>query len=88
MEQRKSPNEMIEQALLQARSFLRAPSVPTEVEEKLRGVLQSAFSRMDVVSREEFDTQSAILARSRSKIEALEKELETIREQISELEKT
>ena len=35
--------------------------------------MSSALARMDVVTREEFDVQSAVLARTREKLEALER---------------
>lgn len=51
-----------------------------ELERNVRAVLQQGLSRMDLVSREEFEVQQAVLARSRAKLEALEK-------QVAELEK-
>ena len=41
-------------------------------EAKVKQVLQSQLSRMDFVSREEFDVQSQVLIRTREKLEALE----------------
>lgn len=43
-----------------------------ELHRNIGVVLQQAFSRMDLVSREEFDTQSEVLARTRAKLEQLE----------------
>lgn len=43
-----------------------------EVEQKFREILQSAFTRMDLITREEFDVQTKVLARTREKLEALE----------------
>ncbi len=60
------------------------PSLQTmkkDVEKNLHGVLQSTFAKLDLVTREEFDTQTKVLARSRKRIEMLEakiKELEKI----------
>ena len=34
--------------------------------------MQSGFSKLDLVSREEFDSQMAVLARTRARLEALE----------------
>ena len=51
-----------------------------DIEKNFHGVLQGAFSKLDLVTREEFDAQAKVLARSRKKIEALE-------EKIRELEK-
>lgn len=49
--------------------------VQRDVEKNLRTVLSSVFAKMDLVTREEFDVQAAVLARSRAKLEALEKRL-------------
>lgn len=37
--------------------------------------LQAALARLDMVTREEFDAQTAVLQRTRQKLEALEQEL-------------
>ena len=41
-------------------------------ETKVKQILQAQLSRLDVVSREEFDVQSKVLIRTREKLEALE----------------
>jgi len=51
-------------------------SARAELEEQFRAVLESAFDRMDLVTREEFEIQKKVLARTREKLEALEKQLE------------
>lgn len=43
-----------------------------ELERQLKALLQSGFSKLDLVSREEFDGQMAVLARTRARLEALE----------------
>jgi len=48
-------------------------SIKDEVEKNFKSVLQQQFSKLDLVTREEFDTQSAVLARTRGKLEELEK---------------
>ena len=59
--------------------FDRLKSGPGPVFEQLDGsaksLLQSALTRLDVVSREEFDAQTAVLKRTRERLEALEKQL-------------
>lgn len=40
--------------------------------------LKKVFSKLDVVSREEFDVQSKVLARTRKKMEELEEMLKTL----------
>ncbi|APV49614.1 phosphoheptose isomerase [Betaproteobacteria bacterium GR16-43] len=43
-----------------------------DFEKNARGLLSSAFARLDLVTREEFDVQSQVLARAREKLAALE----------------
>lgn len=50
-------------------------NVAEGVESKVKQVLQSQLSRLDFVSREEFDVQSQVLIRTREKLEAMEKRL-------------
>ena len=50
-------------------------SMGEDVERNFKSMLQSALSRMDLVTREEFDVQLAVLARTREKLEALEARL-------------
>ncbi|MDX2425852.1 MAG: accessory factor UbiK family protein [Cycloclasticus sp.] len=44
-----------------------------ETENNVKAILQQQFTKLDLVTREEFDVQSAVLARTRAKLEALEK---------------
>ena len=46
-----------------------------DIEKNLRAVLQSVFAKLDLVTREEFDVQQAVLLRTREKLEALEKQV-------------
>ncbi|WP_029936276.1 accessory factor UbiK family protein [Thiomicrospira pelophila] len=48
---------------------------PDALKSQIKAKLQSALQEMDVVTREEFDTQTAVLAKTRAKLEALEKRL-------------
>ena len=51
---------------------LVASSPAQDVQRNVRAVVGSALQRMDLVTREEFDVQAAVLARTREKLEALE----------------
>jgi BMFP domain-containing protein YqiC len=46
-----------------------------DLEQNFKGVLQSQLTRLDLVSREEFDVQTAVLKRTREKLNALERRL-------------
>ena len=56
-------------------------SPAADIEKNLRAILQSVFAKLDLVTREEFDVQQAVLLRTREKLEALEA-------QVSALERT
>ncbi|MGO1719300.1 MAG: ubiquinone biosynthesis accessory factor UbiK [Luteimonas sp.] len=43
-----------------------------EIQENFKAVLQSGLSKLDLVTREEFEVQRAVLLRTREKLEALE----------------
>lgn len=43
-----------------------------DVEKNINTLLQGAFARLDLVTREEFDVQTKVLARTREKLQALE----------------
>ncbi|WP_436877545.1 ubiquinone biosynthesis accessory factor UbiK [Siccibacter turicensis] len=46
-----------------------------DVEKRIRQTLQAQLSRLDLVSREEFDVQTQVLLRTREKLTALEQRL-------------
>lgn len=53
-------------------------SVRHDLEQNFQSVLRSGLGKLDLVSREEFEVQQAVLARTREKLEALEARLESI----------
>src|SRR5690606_2542733 len=46
-----------------------------DMQQNFKTVLQSGLSRLDLVTREEFEVQRAVLARTRDKLESLERQL-------------
>lgn len=46
-----------------------------ELEQQFKALLQSGFSKLDLVSREEFDSQMIVLARTRARLESLEEKV-------------
>ena len=44
-----------------------------DIENNVRSLLQSTLTKMNLVTREEFEVQSAVLQRTREKLEELEK---------------
>lgn len=53
-------------------SELIAASPAKDIEKNLRALLSSAFTRFDLVTREEFDVQQGVLGRTREKLEQME----------------
>jgi len=54
-----------------------------DMEKNLRAMLRSTLSKLDLVTREEFDIQTAVLARTRAKLEVLEQQLAEIESKYS-----
>jgi BMFP domain-containing protein YqiC len=50
-------------------------SVQKDLESNFRAVLREGLSKLDLVNRDEFDAQSKVLERTRSRLEALEARL-------------
>ncbi|MDY0021172.1 ubiquinone biosynthesis accessory factor UbiK [Arenimonas caeni] len=46
-----------------------------DLEQNFKATLQAGLNRLELVTREEFDVQRAVLLRTREKLEALEKRL-------------
>ncbi|ALA23589.1 hypothetical protein AVI51_10075 [Piscirickettsia salmonis] len=57
-------------------------SVQEDLERNMKTVLQSSFQKMDLVTREEFDIQSAVLAKTRLMVEALEQRVDELEAQL------
>ena len=72
-----SPQTLFEQ--LQAKvSEVLSHSPAQDVEKNLKAMLSAFFTRLDLVTREEFDIQRQVLQRTRQKLEQLEAKLAEI----------
>jgi BMFP domain-containing protein YqiC len=56
-------------------------SMQQDLESNFRSVLRSSLGKLDVVTREEFDTQMKVLERTRAKLEALEQKVAALEAQ-------
>ena len=61
-------------------------SLADEVSDNAKAIARSALGNLDVVSRDEFDAQAAVLRRTRARIEQLESEVATLLAKLEELE--
>jgi hypothetical protein len=53
-----------------------------DIEKNLRATLNASFSKMDLVTREEFDIQASLLSRTREKLEGLQEKLSALEKQL------
>jgi len=53
-------------------------SMREDLENNFRSVLRASLSKLDLVTRDEFEVQEAVLARTREKLEKLEEKLAEI----------
>ena len=87
MQDKTTPNldDMVNQLLGSLPGGLR--DLKADTEKNLRAALHSTLSKMDLVTRQEFDIQQGVLARTRAKLEALEKQVAELEQQL-QLQKT
>jgi BMFP domain-containing protein YqiC len=65
-------NEKLLTDLAARLAALAANNPAKDLEKNFRGMLSSTFSKLDLVTREEYDVQARLLARSKEKLAALE----------------
>jgi len=59
-------------------SGLIANSPAADIEKNVRSMMSSFFSKLDLVTREEFDTQANVLARTRQLVDQLTARLDEL----------
>lgn len=55
-----------------------------ELQQNFKSVLQTGLARLDLVTREEFDVQRAVLLRTREKLEALQRTVAELEAQLGQ----
>ena len=58
-------------------------SLTDDVRNNVRAAIQEVISELDVVSREELDTQKAVLAKTRAKVDKMEAIIEELEEKLA-----
>ncbi len=76
----------IEQVAKQIQDAMPAPvkELGSDVEQKVRQVIQGQLNKLDVVSREEFDVQTQVLLRTRQKLTEMEQKLTELESKLNE----
>jgi BMFP domain-containing protein YqiC len=62
--------------------ILPTTAAKDDIQKGVHAIAQSAFAKMDLVTREEFDTQQAVLKRTRAQLEEMEKHLAELNKQL------
>lgn len=75
----------LDDVLQQVNALVGGAGLREEVGKSTRAMAQAALGRLELVNREEFDAQTAILARTRARVAELEAELEALTRQIETL---
>ena len=83
-------SSMIDPKLLDDLAKRVAGGVPTglqllqeDAEKNIRAAVEAGLSHLDLVTREEFDIQSAVLMRTREKLESLEREIAELEKELA-----
>jgi ubiquinone biosynthesis accessory factor UbiK len=79
--------EMITDLAGQASKLLPGEKTRDEIQRSLQLVMQNALAKLDIVSREEFDAQTAVLQKTRAKVDLLETELAVLMARLEEQQK-
>ena len=53
-------------------------------QEHIKSLLQNALAKLDLVTRDEFDAQAAVLTRTRAKVDALEVRMAKLEQQLND----
>lgn len=58
----------------------QSQEIKDDIEQKIKLILQASIAKLDIVTREEFDVQTQVLAKTRQKLDKLEKQIQQLTE--------
>ena len=67
--------------------FIGDAAAREDMHKSLETIVQGAFARLDLVTREQFDAQLGLLRQAREQIDRLEEELARAQQRLTELER-
>ena len=67
--------------------FIGDAAAREDIQKSLETIVQGAFARLDLVTREQFDAQLGLLRQAREQIDRLEEELARAQQRLTELER-
>jgi BMFP domain-containing protein YqiC len=78
----KQPNDVFNE-FQQKMSELLKNSPAKDIERNMKAMLSQGFSKLDLVTREEFDTQTQVLVRTRARLEELEQRVAQLEQRLT-----
>ncbi|SAL83145.1 Membrane fusogenic activity [Caballeronia choica] len=78
----KQPNDVFNE-FQQKMSELLKNSPAKDMERNMKAMLSQGFSKLDLVTREEFDTQTQVLVRTRARLEELEQRVAQLEQRLT-----
>ncbi|WP_298626609.1 accessory factor UbiK family protein [uncultured Legionella sp.] len=57
---------------------LSLQNIENDIQQKFKDILQATFTRMDLITRDEFDVQCKVLTRTREKLEQLQNQVDEL----------
>ncbi len=80
----KLPEDLLDQISRQATElFSQGQKARDDIRQNMRSLIQAQLSKLDVVSREEFEAQQAVLNRTRTQLEQLEQQLKDLESRLN-----
>jgi ubiquinone biosynthesis accessory factor UbiK len=74
--------ETLDQLARQIGSLFGQQDLPSDIQRNLHALMQAGLTKMDLVTRDEFEAQAAVLARTRAKLDQLELQLVELAKQL------
>lgn len=68
-------------------SDLLAKTPAADIERNVKALMVQTFSRMDLITREEFDVQAELLTRTLERLQALETKVQNLENRLAQLDK-
>jgi BMFP domain-containing protein YqiC len=83
----KQPNDIFQDFQARMGDLLKH-SPAKDVERNVKAMLSQGFSKLDLVTRQEFDTQTQVLLRTRARLEELERRVAELEQKLSEAQES
>jgi len=82
----KTPDDFLDKLSEQVNDlFDHGKQTTHDIRVNVRSLIQSQLAKLDVVTREEFDTQQSVLEKTRAQIDQLEKQISILEEKLDSI---